>query len=163
MFQDRHWGRRYCSAASLYTQDRYDPLSPSSRPLYSPNNVPPDTIGQVDAVIERGDRKIEESVFVVRDLATSLLGFPANLRLNMIPHLNSIEDAETYFRSTYPEVFLGLGQLKWDYKIKLKGSASPLPSLSLDVWLFLSGAKSRMEEMGVIACVEEPCRYGSSC
>ena len=40
---------------------------------------------------------------------------PAILRLNMIPHLNIIEDA----------VFLGLGQLKGDYKIKLKGSAQP--------------------------------------
>ena len=38
--------------ASLYIQDRYDPLSPPSRPLYGPNNVPLDTIGQVDAFIE---------------------------------------------------------------------------------------------------------------
>ena len=163
MFQDRHWGRRYCSAASLYTQDRYDPLSPSSRPLYSPNNVPPDTIGQVDAVIERGDRKIEESVFVVRDLATSLLGFPAILRLNMIPHLNIIEDA----------VFLGLGQLKGDYKIKLKGSAQPFAlsvprRVALPLRSKVKQELDRMEEMGVI---HSPCRgtyllvcrYGSSC
>jgi hypothetical protein len=60
--------------ASLYTQDRYDLLSPPSRSLYGHNNVPLDFVGQVHVVIERGDRKIEESVFVVRDLATSLLG-----------------------------------------------------------------------------------------
>lgn len=50
------------------------------------------------AVIQRRDRKIEEEVFIVKDLATTLLGLPAIRRLQMITQLNSIDDAETHFR-----------------------------------------------------------------
>lgn len=147
----------------VYTQDRFNPLSPPSKPLYGPNNTPLDTIGQVDAVIEWGDRKIER-VFVVRDLATPLLGYPAIVRLNMIPQLNSIEDAETHFRSAYQEVFSGLGQLKGEYKIKLKESAQPFAlsvprRVALPLRSKVKEELDRMEEMGVIARVEEPTEW----
>ena len=81
----------------------------------------------------------------------------------MIPHLNIIEDA----------VFLGLGQLKGDYKIKLKGSAQPFAlsvprRVALPLRSKVKQEVDRMEEMGVI---HSPCRgtyllvcrYGSSC
>lgn len=43
----------------------------------------------------------------------------------MIPQLHNINDAETFFRSKYPDVFTGLGKLKGEYRIKLKDTATP--------------------------------------
>lgn len=43
----------------------------------------------------------------------------------MIPQLHSIDDAKSLFRSTYPDVFKGLGKLEGEFKIKLKENATP--------------------------------------
>jgi len=61
----------------------------------------------------------------VKDLTTTLLGLPAIRRLHMIPQLHSIDDAESLYRSTYPDIFKGLGKLKGEYKIKLREDAAP--------------------------------------
>ena len=84
-----------------YTQEKYDSYTVTHRPLLGPASQPLDVKGQVHAVIQRGDRKIEEEVFIVKDLTTPLLGLPAIRRLQMIPQLHSIDNAETHFRSTY--------------------------------------------------------------
>ena len=108
---------------SVYTVDKYGSHRATGRPLLGPANQPLEV--KVHAVIQRGDRKIEEEVFIVKDLTIPLLGLPAIRRLHMIPQLHSIDDAESLFRSTYPGVFKGLGNLKGEYKIKLKNDAVP--------------------------------------
>ena len=110
---------------SVYTMDRYGSHTATRTPLLGPANQPLDVKGQVHAVIQRGDRKIEEEVFIVKDLTTPLLGLPAIRRLHMIPQLHSIDEAEALFHSTYPDVFKGLGKLNGEYKIKLKEDAAP--------------------------------------
>ncbi len=60
----------------------------------------------------------------MKDLITPLLGLPAIRRLYMIPQLHSTDNTESLFRSTYPDVFKGLGKLKGEYKIKLKENAT---------------------------------------
>lgn len=57
-----------------YVQDRYGSHTAPHRPLLSPANQHLDVKGQVHAVIQRGDRKIEKEVFIVKDLTTPLLG-----------------------------------------------------------------------------------------
>ena len=69
-------------------EDRDGPLSPPSKPLFGPDNKPLDAMGQMDAVLQKGDTRIEDEVFIVRGLTTPLLGLPAILRLNMIPQLH---------------------------------------------------------------------------
>lgn len=77
------------------------------------------------AVLQRGDKKIEEEVFIVKDLATPLMGLVAILTLQMIPLLHNNDDGETYYRFTYPDVFTGLIKLKYNFNSKLKDSAIP--------------------------------------
>ena len=149
---------------SVYTMDRYGSHTATRRPLLGPANQPLDVKGQVHAVIQRGDRKIEEEVFIVKDLTTPLLGLPAIRRLHMIPQLHSIDDAEALFRSTYPDVFKGLGKLKGEYKIKLKEDAAPYAlsaprRVAIPLRTKVKEELDRMEKMGVIARVEEPTEW----
>ncbi|KAJ7995641.1 hypothetical protein DPEC_G00246690 [Dallia pectoralis] len=81
-----------------FKQDRYGGHSAACRPLLGPANQPLDVKGKVHAV-----KKIEEEVFIVKDLTIPLLGLPAIRRLQMIPQINSVDDAEKHFSSTYPE------------------------------------------------------------
>ena len=148
---------------SEYTLDRNGRPSATRRPLLGPASQFLNVKGKVDAVIQRGDRKIEEEVFIVKDLTTPLLGFPAILRLHMIPQLHSIDDAETHFRSTYSDVFSGLGKLEGEYKVKLKDTATPY-ALSAPRCVAIplrSKVKEldRMEKMGDIDHVEEPTEW----
>lgn len=147
-----------------FKQDRYGRHSAPCRPLLGPANQPLDVKGLVHAVIQRGDRKIEEEVFIVKDLTIPLLGLPAIRRLQMIPQLNSIDDAEKHFRSTYPEVFKGLGILKGEYKIKLRDNAAPHAlsaprRVAIPLRAKVKEELDRMEKMGVIARVEEPTEW----
>lgn len=133
-------------------------------PLLGPASQPLDVKGQVDAVIQRGHRKIEEELFIVKDLTTPLLGFPAIRRLHMIPQLHSIDDAETHFRSTYPDVFSGLGKLEDEYKLKLKDTATPYAlsaprRVAIPLRSKVKKELDQMEKMGVIDRVEEPTEW----
>ncbi|KAF7646649.1 hypothetical protein LDENG_00184290 [Lucifuga dentata] len=138
---------------SEYTQDRYGNHSAPLRPLLGPANKPLDVIGQVYAVIQRGDRKIEEEVFIVKHLTTPLLGLPAIRRLQRIPQLHNINDAETFFRSTYPDMFT-------ENRIKLKDTATSyalsVPRLAIPLWWESERGGRSDGEDGVIARVMEP-------
>ena len=147
-----------------YTQEKYGSYTVTHRPLLGPASQPLDVKGQVHAVIQRGDRKIEEEVFIVKDLTTPLLGLPAIRRLQMIPQLHSIDNAETHFRSTYADVFTGLGKLKGEYKIKLKDNAPPYAlsaprRVAIPLRAKVKEELDRMEKMEVIARVEEPTEW----
>ena len=100
----------------------------------------------------------------MKDLTTPLLGLPAIRRLQMIPQLHSIDDTEAHFRSTYPDVFTGLGQLKGEYKIKLKDNVTPYVlsaprRVAIPLWTKVKEELDRMEKMGVIARLEEPTEW----
>lgn len=92
----------------------------------------------------------------MKDLTTPLLGLLAIRRLQMIPQLNSIDDAETHFRSTYPDVFKELGNLKGEYKIKLRDNGT---RVAIPLRAKVKEKLDQMEKMGVIAHVEEPTEW----
>lgn len=145
-------------------QERYGCHTAPQRPLLGPAIQPLDVYGQVHAVIQRGNRKIEDEVFIVKDMTTPLLSLPAICRLQMIPQLHSTDDAEAHFRSTYPDVFTGLGKLKGEHKIKLRdGAAHYVLSASQRVAITLrtkvKEELDRMEKMGFIGRVEEPTEW----
>lgn len=147
-----------------YDEHKHGACTAARWPLLGPSGQPLNVMGQVTAVIQRGDRKIEEEVYIVKDLTTSLLGLPAIRRLHMIPQLNSVDDTEASFRSTYPEVFQGLGQLQGEYKIKLKEDALPYAlsaprRVAIPLRAKVKEELDRMEKLGVIARVEEPTEW----
>lgn len=95
---------------------------------------------------------------------TPLLGFPAIHRLHIIPQLHSIDDAWSLFRSTYPDVFKGLGKLKSEYNVKLKENAIPYAlsaprGVAIPLRTKVKEELDRIEEAGVIDRVEEPTEW----
>ena len=69
-----------------------------------------------------------QGVCVVRGLSLALLGRPAIESLRIIGQITllSVHVSKKY-KAKHQMLFKGLGETDWEYKIKLDGSANPIP------------------------------------
>lgn len=81
LLQSGHGASVTAIPESEYSQTRYGNHSAPHRRLLGPASQLLDVTGQVQAVIQRANKKTEEEIFIVKDLTTPLLGLPAIRRL----------------------------------------------------------------------------------
>ena len=129
-----------------------DKLRKTSKRLCGPDQKQLHVIGDMQLTLEYKDRTTSQTVYVVQQLWQNLLEFPAIKELKM---LSQVDEVETAIVDQYPELFVGLGTLKGDYKIMLKPDAVPAAVYSarnvpLPLKSKVQQELRRMEELGVI-------------
>ena len=66
-----------------------------------------------------------QTLFVIRNLKTNLLGLPAIQALQIVQRLDAVEAQEQSIREQFPKLFTGLGNFGEDYDIQIKEGAVP--------------------------------------
>ena len=97
-------------------------------------------------------------MYVVKNVAKNLLGFPAIKALSLLSHVDSFDENIV---SLYPSLFRGLGTFAQEYKIQLKANAQPFAlntprNIALALRPKVHAELERMERLGVIIRVSEP-------
>lgn len=140
-------------------------LSPPDKTLKGPNQKPLDVAGSFTCHLQKGDRKIEDRVYVVKDVSHPLLGRPAIERLGLLSKIDWVTtdsaSQEARIVSQYPDVFKGLGTLQGEYRICLKEGADPYAvstprRIALPLLSKVKEELSQMESLQVISKVDIP-------
>ncbi|KAJ8332613.1 hypothetical protein SKAU_G00424020 [Synaphobranchus kaupii] len=138
-------------------------LTPGKKALVGPG-TPLTVVGVAREVLQCGDRSTTEDIYVLKHLKVALLSRPASVRLRLVARVDSI-DLETV-KQIYPKLCRGLGLIQQKYTIKLNPDTKPV-SLKVPrrVPLPLMGKVKkeleRIEQLGVISCIEEPTEWCS--
>ena len=103
---------------------------------------------------------------VIRDLAKPLLGRPAIEKLNSLARVQAIQKSASPTEQ-FPQLFTGLGKLPGLYTIKLSEGAKPFSlhvprQVAVPLMEAVKQELNRMEQLGVIAPVQEPTPWCSS-
>ncbi|CAM4630646.1 unnamed protein product [Leuciscus chuanchicus] len=127
--------------------------------LMGPGKNVLDVKGVFSTTISKNEKKIEENIYVVKNLFTPLLGRHAIEKLNLITRLDNI--TEFQWQEKYPELFTGLGELKEEYCIKLQPNATPYSvnearRIPVPLMEKVKEELSRMEKQDIIKKVEGP-------
>ena len=108
-----------------------------------------------------------QDIYVVRNLKEPLLGKLAIEALNLTQKIARIQsdvsynDIEAEGKANHPRLFKGLGELKGEFKIKLKPDSTPFASttprrVALPLMSKVKTELKRMENLGVISKVDIP-------
>lgn len=136
-------------------------LDPSQKSLKGPNNARLDVVGQFLSTLQRGDKTVQETVYVIKQLTQPLLGRPSIEKLGILSRIDTVSSHHSHIVDRFPEVFSGLGKLSAEYHIELREDAKPYAfSTSRRVAIPLLPAVKqeleRMESMGVISRIQTP-------
>ena len=108
-------------------------------------------------------RKVKETVFVVEDLFTPLLGQPAIEALGLIQRIALIQGKIQLhdIMQEFPKLFTGLGKLEGEYSIKLNDDTEPFAlnaprRVPVPLMAAVKEELERMQELGVIEKVTDP-------
>ena len=106
------------------------------------------------------DTYTDQHCYVIRDLAKPLLGRPAIEKLNLLARVRAIQKAALPAEQ-FPKLFTGLGKLPGLYTIKLSEGAKPFSlhvhrQVAVPLMDAVKQELNRMEQLGVIAPVQEP-------
>ena len=117
--------------------------------------------GQFQASLTKADQTSTQTIFVVPDLKSNLLGLPALIALSLISQIDSVEDTKDHILEEFLALFRGLGNLGEEYYIKmregLRSYALFTPrNVPIPLRTKVKEELDRMEELGVIAKVTEP-------
>ena len=83
-------------------------------------------LGQFTGTLSSKQNRSNQTIFVIKDLHTNLLGLPAILALNLATRVAEVSDDYCLLiQKKYPKVFTGLGTVQGDYTIKLQSNAQP--------------------------------------
>ena len=83
--------------------------------------------GQFVANLKAGSNTCNQTVYVVPELHTPLLGRPAIEALQLVKRVGSVEDDKAFDpQKSFPALFQNLGKLQRPYHIQLKDNAKPL-------------------------------------
>lgn len=125
------------------------------------------TRGEARVKLKVNEREAMETIYLVENLVTPLLGKPALAKLKLIEFTDSITSTDSW-RDKFPQLFKGLGTMKSSVKIKLKDDHKPFAQA---VPRKVAAARReplrrellRMEEMGVIEKIESPTEWCAPC
>ena len=119
-------------------------------------------LGQFTGTLSSKQNSSNQTIFVIKDLHTNLLGLPAILALNLATRVAEVSDDYCLFiQKKYPKVFTGLGTMQGDYTIKLQSNSQPCAiyvahNVPIPLREKVHMELTRMEKMGVISRINEP-------
>ena len=132
-------------------------LQRPTRRLLGPSQQPLEVTGQFQASLTKADRASTQTIFIVPDLKSNLLGLPALIALRLISQIDSVEDTKDHILEEFPALFRGLGNLGEEYHIKMWEGLRPYALFNpIPLRTKVKEALDRMEELGVIAKLTEP-------
>jgi hypothetical protein len=103
----------------------------TSKTLFGPGQEKLSVKGVVKGVLKTSSLKETlQDIYVIGNLKERLLGRPAIDALNLVQKVETIQADESRLienevKSTYPNLFKGLGELDGDFSIKLKPDPTP--------------------------------------
>ena len=105
-------------------------LEKTTKRLTGPGGTGLSVLGKVDSLLEVGDRRHHEAVYVVEGQRSSLLSKRACEELQLVKvsrEVYQVTDGRPEFRKEFPALFTGLGKLNAEsYRITLKGETEPV-------------------------------------
>eukprot|EP00731_Ephydatia_muelleri_P017050 Em0010g148a len=147
-----------------YQQLGTTPLNKPSKVLYGAGNQPLDVIGQFTGIVSHKELHSQQTIFVIKNLKTNLLGLPALHALKLIARMDSVKEYEESIQRNYPQLFTGLGTMGSEYTIKLKPNPKPYSlstprNIPLPLRDKVKEELERMTKLGVISKVETPMEW----
>ena len=146
--------------------DARQPLSTSDKILRGPGGTTLSTLGTFEATLQYKDRRVKETIYVIKGQTQALLSKSACVKLGLIARLDAVESRTPDFKGEFPKLFSGLGVLRDHYTIKLREGAEPMclytprkvahpliPKVRAEI--------DRMQEQGVISPITEPTEWCS--
>lgn len=143
-------------------------LQKSSRVLMGPAQQKLQVLGQFLGTLSVKQNTTNQTIFVVKDLRSNLLGLPAIQALNLVTRVADVSaDYSVVLQQKYPKVFTGLGTMQGDYTIKLQTNAKPRAihvarNVPIPLREKVHAELDRMEKLGVISRVDEPTSWCSA-
>ena len=137
-------------------------LQQSSRSLVGPTRQKLEVLGQFSGTLSTNQCTSKQTIFVVKNLCSNLLGLPAILALNLVVRVAEVsKDYSSVIMQKYPKVFTGLGTMQGEYTIKLQANAQPhaiyvARNVPIPLRDKVQTELTRMESLGVISRVDEP-------
>ena len=98
------------------------PLQQSDLSLCGPDRTQLKVLGKIPLDFTHKETSCTQTIYVAMGVKSNLLGFPAIKALNLLSHVESIDENVV---SKYPSLFSGLGTFVHEYKIQLKPDAQP--------------------------------------
>ncbi len=98
------------------------PLRRSTKSLYSPGHKPLEMVGELSYEMICKDKSTVQQIFVVKGLASNLLGLPAIIALDLVARVEAVTDYGTTVQRAFPKVFEGLGKFGEPYHIQLQST-----------------------------------------
>ena len=137
------------------------PLALARRSLKGPSNHTLPVKGCLTAKLQWGDKETLQEVYVVERLHRQLLGRPAIEALGLVARTGAVSTQSQQLLSEFSALFKGLGKLNHPYTIKLRPDAVPFSQavvrrVAIPLLQQVKRELERMEELGVIARVEQP-------
>ena len=144
----------------VYKAIGHPKLQLPSKVLCGPNKQPLNVLGRIAVHLVYKQRSLRHHVYVIDSLNQNLLGLPAILALNILSRVDDLSSTST-IPSEFPDLFQGLGTLKMEYAIKLKGEAKPYAlstarRIPIPLRDKVEHELKQMEATGVISKVSQP-------
>ena len=126
--------------------------------LCGPDRTQSKVLGKIPLDLTRKRTTCTQIIYVVKSVKNNLLGFPAIKALNLLSHVESIDENVV---SKYPSLLSGLRTFAHEHKIQLKPDAQPLAlctprNVPLALRPKLQAKLEQMEKLEVISWVTEP-------
>ena len=137
------------------------PLKATRKVLRGPNQSHLETVGEFSCELKKGDRSVQETLYVVKNLTNALLGRPAIEHLGIVVRVEGVMEENKDITRSYPKLFNGLGLLSSPYEIRVKEDARPYAlstprRIAIPLLPKVREELSRMESMDVIERVTKP-------
>ena len=113
------------SSADLHEFRNTTELQPPDRQFCGPSSVVLPAAGCFSGTLQYKDRITEETIYVVKQLQTPLLGSRDITRLKLVQRLDVVENGTLDPVKEFPTLFCGLGKLEGEHVIQLREGAHP--------------------------------------
>ena len=153
-----------------YLRSGLPQLRSTSKTLFGPGQEKLPVKGVVKGVLKTSSLKETlQDIYVIGNLKEPLLGRPAIDALNLVQKVETIQAdersvIEDEVKSTYPNLFKGLGELDGEFSIKLKPDSTPFAlttprRVAIPLLNKVKAELERMENLGVISKVDVPTEW----
>ncbi|CAB4038732.1 Transposon Ty3-G Gag-Pol poly, partial [Paramuricea clavata] len=153
-----------------YLRSGLPQLRSTSKTLFGPGQEKLPVKGVVKGVLKTSSLKETlQDIYVIGNLKEPLLGRPAIDALNLVQKVETIQADESSViedevKSTYPNLFKGLGELDGDFSIKLKPDSTPFAlttprRVAIPLLNKVKAELERMKNLGVISKVDVPTEW----
>ena len=132
-------------------------LSRTNKTFRGPGNTKLEVLGYFVGKLSYKEKEIEEEIYVIKNQTTGLLSRNASMKLGMITLINEVKRESLYE---------GLGQLKTQYKIRVRKDAFPYSiyvprPVPLRMQEEVKKELKRMQDLGIIEESEGPSEWCS--